>query len=121
MARILVIDDDGQVRTLLRMILEREGHEVVEAPDGNVGIELYRKEPADVVITDIFMPEKEGLETIMDLRLEYPEVKLIAISGGGHLKPHEYLVMARKLGARLTLTKPFERDGLLEAVTGILE
>ena len=121
MARILVIDDDRQVRTLLRMILEREGHEVIEAPDGKVGIELYRNEPADVVITDIFMPEKEGLETIMDLRREYPEVKLIAISGGGRLKPHEYLVVARKLGARFTLTKPFERDGLLEAVTGILK
>lgn len=121
MARILIIDDDDQVRTLLRMILEREGHEVIEAPDGEVGVELYRKEPADVVITDIFMPEKEGLETIMDLRLEYPEVKLIAISGGGHLKAHEYLHMARKLGAQLTLTKPFERDELLEAVTGILE
>jgi YesN/AraC family two-component response regulator len=102
------------------MILEREGHEVMDAPDGKVGIELYRKEPADVVITDIIMPDKEGLETIMDLRREYPEVKVIAISGGGRVKSGDYLHMAAKFGAQLTLTKPFEQEELLEAVRELL-
>jgi len=74
MARILVVDDDDQIRTLLRVTLEREGHEVFEAPDGNVALSLYHQNPADLVITDIIMPEKEGIEMIMELRRSDPEV-----------------------------------------------
>ena len=94
MARILIIDDDEQVRRYLRKILEAQGHEVVAASDGKLGIELCREEPTDLIITDIFMPEKEGLETIGELRRDYPDVKIIAISGGGRTGNLDFLPLA---------------------------
>ncbi len=121
MARILVVDDDEQVRTTLRQTLEREGYDVVDAHDGNAGMKRFWKEGADLVITDIIMAEKEGLETIMVLSRDFPEVKIIAISGGGRVGPDEYLSMAKKFGAHLTLTKPFDREALLSAVRELLE
>jgi len=116
MDTILIIDDDNQFRAMLRQMLEREGYKVVDAPDGKEGIRIYRVKPTDLIITDIIMPEKEGIETIMELRREFPDVKIIAISGGGHLGPAEYLKIAKGLGAQYTLSKPFEREELLEAV-----
>ena len=95
-------------------------YEVVAAADGNKGLRLYREDPTDLVVTDIIMPEKEGIETIIDLRREFPEVKIIAMSGGGHGKPDSYLHMAKGLGAQRTLTKPFGKKELLEAI-GALE
>ncbi len=97
-----------------------EGHEVVNASNGKEGIKLFRENGADLIITDIVMPEKEGLETIMELRKGYPDVKIIAISGGGRVDPESYLTMAEKMGASRTLTKPFEREELLEAVRELL-
>src|SRR5688572_234064 len=83
MQRILVIDDDEQVRALLYEILDRAGFKVVEATNGVEGLKLYRAQPADLVITDLIMPEKEGVETILELRREFPDVRVVAISGGG--------------------------------------
>jgi CheY-like chemotaxis protein len=83
MLRILIIDDEDQFRSMLRRVLERASYEVVEAQDGNEGIQRCREAPMDLIITDILMPGKEGLETIMDLRREFSQVKIIAISGGG--------------------------------------
>jgi len=116
MARILIIEDDVQMLAMLGQVFERAGYDVVEAPDGNVGIKLYREQPAHLVITDLIMPNKEGIETIIELRREFPDVKIIAISGGGRNGPEDYLKMARGLGAMLTFTKPIKREELLNAV-----
>ncbi len=121
MARVLVIDDDDQILTSLREVLEREGYEVLDAPDGKVGLQLFREEGADLVITDIIMPEKQGLETIKGLREDNPDVKIVAISGGGAIEPRVYLHYAEEAGAMRTLPKPFEREELLEAVRELLE
>ena len=121
MKNILIIEDDDQIRALLRQILEREGYEVNDVPDGKKGIELYRQQPADLVITDLVMPEKEGIETIIELKSDYPQVKIIAISGGGKVIPEIYLEMAEKLGASYTIKKPFQRAEILEAVHNLLE
>jgi DNA-binding response OmpR family regulator len=119
-ARILIIDDEDQIRTMLRQLLEHEGYEVMEAPDGREGIKTYRSKPADLIITDIVMPEKEGIETIMELKQDYPDVKIIAMSGGGRIEPETYLKMAKNFGALLTFTKPIQTRQLLNAVKGLL-
>jgi YesN/AraC family two-component response regulator len=91
MARILIIDDESQIRSMLRLMLERVGYEVVEAPDGIEGIRKYREKPADLIITDLIMPNKDGIGMIIDLKKEFPEVKIIAMSGGGVNRPEGYL------------------------------
>ena len=121
MTRILIIDDDTQILKMLRKTLEREGHEVIDAADGNKGLRLYREDPTDLVITDIVMPEKEGIETIIDLRREFPEAKIIAMSGGGQIEAESYLSMAKRLGAQRTLTKPFQNEELLEAIEALVD
>ncbi len=121
MARILIIEDDVQFRKMLRQMLEREAYEILEAPDGAEGLKIYREEPTDIVITDILMEGKDGIETIIELRRDFPEVKIIAMSGGGRIAPEYYLNMAQKLGSLQTLTKPFDRKELLEAVRNILK
>ncbi len=118
---ILVIDDDETIRLLFRAILEREGYRVVDAPDGNVGIKQYRKNPTDMVITDLIMPNKEGIETIRDLRREFPNVKIIAVSGGGRIGPDSYLKMAKGVGALRTLIKPIDRTALLKTIEEVLK
>ncbi len=121
MPRVLVIDDDEQIRSLLRAILEREGYEVETAADGAQGLNLFRKDPADLVITDILMPEKEGLETIRELCDEFPDAKIIAISGGGSLAhPEVYLELCKKFGALRTFQKPVDRHELVTAVREII-
>jgi CheY-like chemotaxis protein len=121
MARILVIDDNDEMRDVLRRWLEREGYEVSEAADGDEGIKLFHKEPADLVIADIIMPKKEGIETMVELRRDFPDLKIIAISGGGVEEPENYLESARLIGGALrTFTKPFKRDELLQAVKELL-
>ena len=121
MKRILVIEDDDSVRKLIRRILEGAGYSVQEAPDGVQGVQTYREQRPDLVLTDIFMPEKEGLETISELGLLDPAVRVIAISGGGNMGILNPLPMAAKLGAVRTLAKPFGRRELLEAVAAALE
>jgi DNA-binding response OmpR family regulator len=120
MARILVIDDDPQVQDMLKQFLERAGYEVGVAPDGNAGLILHRAHPADLIITDIVMPGKEGLETIMECRRDFPAVRIIAISGGGKIGPHDYLNTARAMGAQRTFSKPFDLQELLAAVRELL-
>ncbi len=121
MARVLLIDDDDQTRAVLRQVLERAGHTILEAADGREGLRLYRRAPAELVITDIFMPERDGLETIMALQKEFTEVKIIAISGGGETGRLDYLDAAKHLGAQYTLHKPFEFRELLAAVHVLLQ
>ena len=116
----MVIDDDEGVRDLLREVLIQKGHEVVEASDGRSGTALYRETPCDLVITDIFMPEQEGLETIRELRREFPGIKIIAVSGGP-AQGFDALYAARKLGALRTLTKPFDLGAFVGAVQEALE
>ena len=120
MSRILVVDDDQQVREMIKLTLERDGYEVVEAGDGNEAIDVYCREEFDLVITDIVMPGKEGIETIMELRGINPKAKIIAISGGGRINPEDYLKWARRFGVTKTFTKPVDRDKLLEAVGNLL-
>jgi YesN/AraC family two-component response regulator len=120
MARILIMEDEVQMRALLRQILESSGHEVTEAANGVEGIRLYHEKPADLVIVDIIMPEKEGFETIRELKRDFPEVKLIAISGGGFVGAEPYLKMAESLGVTHNFAKPIEREELLDAVQELL-
>lgn len=120
MQRILVIDDEPQLRAVLKRFLEIEGYEVEVAADGREALRIYAGQPADLVITDLIMPEKEGIETIRELKDSYPTVKIIAMSGGGRLGPETYLTLARKLGAHRTFTKPFELKALGDAVRELL-
>jgi DNA-binding NtrC family response regulator len=121
MERILIIDDEQQIRTMLRLMLERDGYEVAEAPDGIEGIKAYRQKPADLIITDLIMPNKDGIGMIIELQKEFPDVKIIAMSGGGLNKPEGYLKGAKKLGAACTLTKPIDREKMLRAVKNIIK
>ena len=121
MALILIIDDEPQIRSMLKLMLERDGYEVAEAPDGIEGIRVYRQKPADLIITDLIMPNKDGIGMIIDLKKEFPNVKIIAMSGGGLNKPEGYLRGAKKLGAACTLTKPIDRDEMLRTIKDVLK
>lgn len=105
MAYILVMEDERIIQTIIRRYLEREGHEVVIAGDGEEGIKLYNERPADLVLTDIIMPKKEGIETIRDLKKISPDVKIIAMSGGGKIDSEDYLDLAAKFGVKATFIK----------------
>lgn len=120
MASILVMDDDGPLREALRVVLEGAGYDVMEAPDGEAGLRLQREHPADLVLVDIFMPERDGLEVIQALRVESPQVKIIAVSGGGRTGQIEVLRAAAGLGAARTLVKPFDPRELLRAIRELL-
>ena len=116
MKRILLIDDDEFFRDFVKQLLTRAGYEVLPAPNGREGLKLLAQSPVDLVLTDIIMPEKEGLETIMEIRRQQPETRIIAMSGGSRVSAACYLDMAAKLGARRTLQKPIESDDLLRTV-----
>jgi DNA-binding response OmpR family regulator len=118
--KILIVDDDTQLRTMLRRTLEKEGYRVEEGRDGLEGLQVFRQAPADLIITDLVMPRKEGIEFIRELLREFPETKIIALSGGGVGGAETYLKLAEKLGARFALQKPVERKILLEAVASCL-
>ena len=119
MASILIIDDEEIIRALLRTVLEAAGYEVTEAPNGRIGLELYRQHPRDLVITDILMPELNGLDMLLELTREFLRAKVIAISGAGEEK--NVLDVAKLLGARQTFQKPFSMSKLLGAVRYELE
>ena len=128
MKRILLIEDDTQHRLMLKNGLEEAGYEVIEASDGEVGLRLYHQQPCYLVITDIFMPEKEGLETIRELKRQFPTVKIIAISGGGirgnyagSLGADTALEAAKAFGADRTLLKPIEVRPLLAMVEDLFK
>ncbi len=120
MARILVVDDEPEVLLLLTDILESVGHEVIRATNGEEGLREFHKGNVDLIVTDIIMPDKEGLESIMDYKQLNPEVKIIAISGGARIGPHTYLKMAEKFGAKRVFSKPFRNKELLDAVEELL-
>ena len=120
MPRILIIDDNPDVLTAVHWVLASEGHTVEDAPTGSKGIALHRANPFDLILTDIVMPEKEGISTIIDLRREYPHLKIIAMSGGGDFEPYGYLDIAIRVGADRTLPKPFSRKELIETVNEAL-
>lgn len=121
MPSVLVVDDEDQVRQLIRETLEQAGLEVQEARNGKEGLERYRAKPTDLVIMDILMPDQDGLESIMTLRREFPACRVIAITGGSDMIGIlNFLDVAKMLGARRTLQKPFEMKTLLEAVTAEL-
>ena len=117
---ILVIDDDEAMRSTVRKILEREGYEVREARDGEEGLRLFRQRAADVVVTDLIMPGKEGIETIVELREEAPDIRILVISGGGTMLLDSTLSDAEAMGADASLPKPFTVDQLRKAVAGLL-
>jgi len=129
MVKVLVIDDEKDVLIVLREILVRAGFEVRTAESGLEGLALLREEPADLVITDIIMPGLDGVATVRAIRNEFPDTRVMVISGGGNIAPMEYepaaiktsayLASAAKAGADLTLTKPFDRQELVEAVRNL--
>jgi CheY-like chemotaxis protein len=119
-ARILIIEDDNEVREFLESLLERAGYETLAAGNGKEGVELFSSTAVDLVITDIIMPEKDGIETIMDMKRGRPDLKVIAISGGGRAEPENYLHSARLLGADRTIKKPFTNEDILGAVGELL-
>jgi YesN/AraC family two-component response regulator len=120
MARILLIDDDESVRTILYLTLSHHGHNVMEASNGKEGLDLFRSTSPDLVITDIVMPEKEGFEVLMKIRKRNPALKVIAISGGGLHNAAHYLHTAKLLGAAKVLAKPFSNEALMTAVNELL-
>ena len=120
MPRILLVDDDELLRGALHQILVRAGYDVDDASNGKVAVRAYRRQPCDVVIMDIVMPDEEGLGTISELRRMDPNVKIIAISGGGLGKAGDYLGIAQMLGAMRTLAKPFLPEALLAMIAEVL-
>jgi len=120
LAYILVMEDEKIIQTIIKRFLEREGHEVVIAGDGEEGIRLYKERPADLVLTDIIMPKKEGIETIRELKKISPGVKIIAMSGGGRIDSEDYLDLAEKFGVKATFTKGSDWSMLASLVENIL-
>ena len=118
--RILLVDDDELLREALHQILVRAGYDVHDASNGKVAVREYRRQRSDVVIMDIVMPDEEGLGTIRELRRVDPNVKIIAISGGGLGKAGDYLGIAKMLGAMRTLAKPFVPEALLAMIAEVL-
>jgi DNA-binding response OmpR family regulator len=116
MAKILVIDDDEIMNGMIMQLLSEAGYEVEGAHDGSLGLKMLTSEKFDLIVTDIVMPEKEGIETIMEIRGQNNETPIIAISGGGKIDPEQYLRMAQHFGADYTFQKPFDQKHFLAAV-----
>ena len=131
MARILIVDDEEDVRIALKQVLERAGYEVTVAATGNEGLDVMKREGADLVITDVIMPGVDGIATAKQIREKYRDTRIIVVSGGGRTAPdpyepdaistRSYLASASKAGADQTLTKPFDRDELLRVVRDLLD
>jgi YesN/AraC family two-component response regulator len=116
MKKILVIDDEPLIRTFLRATLEHAGYEVKEASDGNEGLHLLHTYSPDLIITDMIMPDKDGIELIMEIRKSESAIKLIAISGGGYIPAEKYLTLAKALNIDTCLQKPFDSQQIISAV-----
>jgi CheY-like chemotaxis protein len=114
---ILVIEDDEDIRQMICDILDDDGYDTLQASNGLEGIEVLRKHSdIGIIVTDLLMPEKEGLETITEIRKDYPRLRILAISGGGICIPESYLSLAKAMGADATLSKPFGSRELLNAI-----
>ncbi len=120
MGRVILVDDDLEVRRVYRIALERAHHEVIDAADGKEALSLLKKSAVDLVVTDILMPEMDGIETIGELKKVAPDLKIIAMSGGGRLGADYYLDLAAKLGASRVLSKPIRPVELTTAVSEVL-
>jgi CheY-like chemotaxis protein len=120
MARILIVDDEPDILIILERMLRKLDHEIVLAANGREAVRRLQELPIDLVITDLIMPESEGIETIAVIRKRWPDVKIIAMSGGGRQSPMPYLAVAATLGADATLAKPFDRAALTEALQRVL-
>ena len=118
---VLLIDDDRQIRDVMQKALESSGYIALVAENGKVGMEIYRNEKPDIVITDLFMPEKEGLETIQEIRSINPDAKIIAISGGSVNTSLDFLPLASKLGASAALEKPFSIAALIGEINKLID
>jgi len=121
MNKILLIDDDNHFREMFAELLKRENYEVIETTDGRNALTLFDNHQPDLVITDIIMPDKEGIETILDLKKQHPNVKIIAISGGGRTNAMDNLRSARLLGASVTFEKPFDNKEVLNSIAELLQ
>lgn len=121
LTNILIIDDDVFLRELIKDILLDYPVSIFEAGNGDQGLDILKQEPIHLVITDIIMPEKEGLESIIEIIQKYPGIKILAISGGGSSGSEQYLDMASNLGAHATLPKPFGKDDLLEKLNELVD
>jgi len=121
MARILLVDDEKNVRFTLGKALKNHNHEVFDASDGNEALKILKQCRIDLVITDIIMPNREGLETIQEIRMNWPDVKVIAMSGGGRVRNAEFLKVAKKMGADVVLKKPFSMNAFTDEVRKLLD
>lgn len=131
MTKVLIVDDEVDIREVLTRVLERESLEVRVAETGAEGLKKFREELADIVITDIIMPDVDGIEFIRSLRSEFPGTRIIAISGGGNMGPlgyrpesistTAYLVAAERAGANCVITKPFDREELMTKIRELLD
>ena len=120
MGKILIIDDEPYILLMLKKLLEKAGYKVDLASNGREGMALFEKDSADLVITDIIMPDKEGLELILEMKKLRPELKIIAMSGGGRISPESYLECARHFGAERVFQKPFRQKDLVLAVKDLI-
>ena len=120
MSHILVVEDSEDLRYIVKDILQRAGHQVSEACDGSEVSDILTGDPIDLVITDILMPEQEGISTILQIRRNNPNIKIIGMSGGGKGGAEHYLEMAREFGADATMQKPFKKAQLLQLVDELL-
>jgi len=117
LAQILIMDDDASVRTALKTLLQKEGHEITEAHNAAEGAKIYSTSAPDLIITDLLMPERDGVEALLELRSQYPNIKTIVISGDAP----EFLPIVEDLGAGRTIAKPFKNDEVLAAVKELLD
>jgi CheY-like chemotaxis protein len=120
-ATILVVDDEPGIRDLLCIMLEAAGHATVQAADGIEAPKIIASQAIDVVITDLLMPERDGLEFITEVRKKFPDLKIIAMSGGGHIARDSYLRIAKNFGAHALLEKPFSQATVLQLVESMLK
>jgi len=120
MKNILVVDDEEEIVKLISRLLTRKGFNVSSATNGQLALDIINKEEIDLLITDIIMPEKEGIEVIFELLKTKPDCKIIAMSGGGYVNPADYLVTAEEIGVHATFAKPFNNKELLDKVEEIL-
>ena len=120
MKSILIVDDESGIRMVMREILENVGYSVLEASDGNDAIIQFEKHRPDLVVTDLLMPGKDGIETLFELRQINSKAKIIALSGGGRIRPENYLNCAMKLGAIATIEKPFTSEEFLMVINQTL-
>jgi CheY-like chemotaxis protein len=120
MARIMVVDDNTPIREAVCEMLQQVGHETVSVEHGRLAAQIHRSDPVDLIITDLFMPDTDGLEIIYQFRHEFPDVKIIAVSGGGSRGLVELLSVAKKMGAQRALMKPFSWEDLSAAVQELL-